>query len=31
MINNRYNVDNQQKQPEEQSEDEELDLIAPDR
>jgi len=31
MINSRYNGDNQQKQPEEQSEDEELDLIAPDR
>jgi predicted ArsR family transcriptional regulator len=31
MINSRYNGDNQQKQPEEQSEDEGLDLIAPDR
>jgi metal-responsive CopG/Arc/MetJ family transcriptional regulator len=31
MINSRYNVDNQQKQPEEQSEDEELDIIVPDR
>jgi predicted transcriptional regulator len=31
LINSRYNGDNQQKQPEEQPEDEELDLIVPDR
>jgi predicted transcriptional regulator len=31
MLNSYYNGDNQQKQPEEQSEDEGLDIIAPDR